>query len=206
MIKVLISDDHAIVRYGIAKLLKENLCDVETEEAGDGKEALEKARAEKFDLVILDIGMPKINGFEVLKLLKAEIPHLPVMTLSVHLEEEYAMRILRSGGSAYLNKNAINEELIMAVRKVLQGGKYVSAGLAEKLTQQKEAGIHETLSDREFQVLYLISCGKTISDIANELSLSVKTVSTYRERILQKTGMKNNAELMRYAMEHKLTP
>lgn len=206
MIKVLIADDHTIVRFGIGKLLKENFCDITTEEAKDGEEALKKARYEKFDLVILDIGMPKINGFEVLKLLKAEIPDLPVMVLSVHIEEEYALRILRSGGSAYLNKNTINEELVMAVRKVLQGGKYVSTGLAEKLAQQKISGPHEMLSDREFQVLYLIACGKTISNIANELSLSVKTISTYRERILQKTGLKNNAELMRYALDHKLAP
>ncbi len=177
-------------------------------EAADGAEALRKARTGDCDVVLLDIAMPVKNGIDALTQLKHERPALPVLMLSMHPEEQYAVRALRAGASGYLTKESAPEELVAAIRKVSAGGKYVSVSLAEHLASivqsAGESPSHETLSGREYQVMCLIAAGKTVSEVARELSLSVKTVSTYRARILEKLQMKNNAELMRYATRHQL--
>jgi two-component system invasion response regulator UvrY len=207
-IRLLIADDHAIVRKGMKQILAETRDIVVADEAGNGREALEKAQKNDFDMVLLDISMPGRDGLEVLKELKGLRPKLPVLMLSMYPEEQYAVRSLRSGASGYLTKDSAPDELIAAIRKVYSGGKYVSASLAEKLAQKMSADterpLHEALSDREYQVMSMIASGKTVKEIGEELSLSVKTVSTYRSRILAKMRLKGNAELTRYALDNKL--
>jgi len=177
-------------------------------EASDGHQALEQVRSGDYDLVLLDIAMPGRNGLDVLKQLKFERAHLPVLMLSMYPEEQYAVRTLRAGASGYLTKESAPGELISAIRKVCKGGRYVTASLAEKLALDLQADtgrpLHELLSDREYQVVALIASGKTVSEIAAELSLSVKTVSTHRTRALEKMGMKTNAEITYYAVKHGL--
>jgi DNA-binding NarL/FixJ family response regulator len=208
MPKILIADDHAIVRKGLIKILKESDNGFYVDEAGHGQEALALVLRTSYELVLMDISMPGRGGLEVLKEMKSHRPHLPVLMLSMHPEEEYAFRALRAGASGYVTKDSAAEELIGAIRKVLSGGRYVSASLAEKFAFEMEANdgkpLHETLSDREYQVLRMIASGKTGTEIAQELSLSVKTISTYRSRILEKMRLKNNAELTRYAFENRL--
>lgn len=211
MIRILIVDDHAVVRRGLAQILRDTLVtDVQADEAGNGQEALTKAFASEYDLVLLDISMPGRNGIDILKQLKGERPHLPVLILSMYPEEQYAIRALRAGAAGYVTKESAPDELSEAVRKVLEGGRYVSSSLAERLAfelgkgPQKDQTPHETLSDREYQLACMIASGKTVSDIAEELSLSVKTVSTYRVRILKKMQMKNNAEITAYAVRQGL--
>jgi two-component system, NarL family, invasion response regulator UvrY len=208
MIKILIADDHAVVREGVKYILSE-IHDIKIAgEAGNGHEALEKIGKNDYDLILLDIAMPGRDGLEILKDIKVLKPKLPVMILSMFPEEQYALRALKSGASGYLTKDSIPDELIKAVRKVLNGGKYVSSSFSDKLLfsldSDSDRPLHESLSDREYQVLRLIASGKTIKDIADEMSLSVKTVSTYRSRILEKMDMKNNAELTHYAIKHRL--
>lgn len=178
------------------------------DEAANGVEALEKAKTGAYDLILLDITMPKKDGIDVLTQLKRTSPALPVLVLSMHPEEQYAVRVVRAGASGYLTKESAAEELVTAIRKVSQGGKYVSASLAERLVSlvQNEAVLlpHETLSHREYQVMYLLASGKTVSEVARELVLSIKTVSTYRSRVLRKLQLKNNAELIRWAAENRL--
>uniref|UniRef100_A0A7C3Z2I4 Response regulator transcription factor n=1 Tax=Desulfobacca acetoxidans TaxID=60893 RepID=A0A7C3Z2I4_9BACT len=208
MIKILISDDHAIVREG----LKQSLADTEDlvvgGEAANGHEVLELIRQEDWDMVLLDLAMPGKDGLETLKELKKEKPKLPVLVLSIYPEEQYAVRALKAGASGYLTKESAPGELIAAIRKVSQGGKYISASLAEKLASHLVADadrpVHEFLSDREFQVMLLIASGKTVKEIADEMYLSVKTVSTYRVRALSKLGMKNNSEFTYYAIKQGL--
>ena len=208
MIRALIADDHAVVRQGLIQILG-NIPEITVAgEAINGQEVLDKVRAEAWDVVILDISMPDRSGLDILKQLKAERPKLPVLVLSMHSEDQYAVRALKAGASGYLTKDSAPDELVKAIRKVVSGGRYVGSCLAERLAFEIGADFsklpHETLSDREFQVLRLIASGKSVTEIAAELSLSSKTVSTYRVRLLQKMNLKTNAELMHYAMQNHL--
>ena len=208
MIKLIIADDHPIVREGLKQIIADSQHFTVSDEAGDGPELLDKVRKEDFDVIILDLKMPGMDGLDVLKQLKVEKPRIPVIILTVHPEAQYALRILRAGASGYLTKESVSTELITAIRKVHRGGKYISPNLAEKiafaLDADSEKMLHETLSDREYQVLQMIASGKTVTEIAEELNLSVKTISTYRARILEKMNMKTNAELTRYAFQNSL--
>ncbi len=208
MIRVLIADDHAVVRQGLKQILGDTPTMLVAGEATNGQEVLAKVRAETWDVVVLDISMPDRNGLDVLKELKAERPKLPVLMLSMYPEDQYAMRALKAGASGYLAKDSAADELVRAIQRVVAGGRYVSPHLAEKLAFEIGADSsklpHETLSDREFQVLRLIAAGKSAKDIAAELSLSVKTVSTYRARLLEKMGLGSNAELIHYAIQNRL--
>lgn len=208
MIKVCVVDDHAVVREGLKRIIAENPGMAVTAEAGDGHEALRIIKSEPCDVVLLDITMPNKSGLDVLKELHAESPRLPVLVLSMHAEDQYAVRVLRAGAAGYLTKETAPAKLVQAIRKVIRGGKYVSSTLAEKLVfdlgGDPSKAPHEVLSDREYQVLCMIASGKTVTDIAEELALSVKTISTYRVRILEKLNMKNNAELTRYAIKEGL--
>jgi two-component system invasion response regulator UvrY len=208
MIKTIIADDHSIVREGLKQILNETNDVSVSGEAKNGMELLEELRRQKFDVVVLDISMPGINGLDALKQIKIINPDLPVLVLSMHPEEQYAIRVLKAGASGYLTKESASEELLNAIRRIASGRKYVSPSLAEKLAVEldvdREKPLHETLSDREYQVLCMIASGRTVKEIAGELSLSVKTVSTYRSRILDKMHMANNAQLTYYAIENDL--
>ena len=208
MIRVLIADDHAIVRDGLKQIFKETSDIIVAGEAANGTEVIEKIKFEIFDLVVLDISMPGRGGLDVLKYIKLHNPTLPVLVLSMYSEDQYAVRVLKAGASGYMTKESASEELISAVRRIYDGHKYVSPNLAEKLADSldknhRKSG-HEALSDREFQVMQLIGSGMTVGEIAEELTLSIKTISTNRSRILEKMGMKNNAELICYAIRHNL--
>jgi DNA-binding NarL/FixJ family response regulator len=208
MMRVLIADDHAIFRLGLKDLLTDEFHMVTFAEAQNADETLEHIRRQNWEIAILDISMPGRSGLDILEEIKRVRPKLPVLLLSMHPEEQFARRALKSGAAGYLTKESVPEELKKAVRKALAGGRYVSTALAEKLAwdldSRAETPIHDLLSDREFQVLRMVASGKTVKDIADELALSVKTVSTYRTRILEKTRMKNNAELIRYAVQSHL--
>ncbi len=208
MIKILIADDHAIVREGLKQIVAETPNIVVADEASNAQEALDKIWKNDYDVVVLDISMPGRNGLDVLKQLKSERPKLPVLILSMHPESQYAVRVLKAGASGYLTKDSAPDELIAAIRQISLGRKYITSSLSEKLAFDLEIDaekpLHETLSDREHQVMCMIASGKTVTAIAEELSLSVKTISTYRSRILQKMKMKNNAELTRYAIQNRL--
>jgi two-component system invasion response regulator UvrY len=208
MIKILIADDHPIVRQGFKQVLSETADMVVAEEAGNGQEVLDLVAKKDYDVILLDISMPGKSGLEVLKELKTTNQKIPVLILSIYPEEQYAIRALKAGASGYLTKASAPEELIAAIRKVSRGGKYISSSLAEKLAYaldgDAEKAPHEMLSDREYQILLQIASGKTVSDIAEEMHLSVKTVSTYRSRILDKMHLKNNAELTTYAIRNSL--
>jgi len=205
MTRVLIADDHAILRRGLKEILVRELEDSTFGEAKDAEEVLVRMQSGDWDLLILDITMPGRSGLDVLRDLKVLRPKLPVLVLSVHSEAQYGKRILSAGASGFMNKESAPEELIVAVRKVLAGGLYVSSGLAERLALELNAevrDVQDTLSHREFEVLRMIALGNTMSQIAEELRLSVSTVSTYRTRILEKMGMTTTAELMRYALSN----
>ena len=208
MIKILIADDHPIVRRGLHQILAEQPDMAVLGEAQNAEELLELARRADRDVVVLDISMPDRGGLEALKELKALRPGAAVLVLSIHPEDQYAGRALKAGAAGYLTKDSAPEELVKAIRKVLAGGKYISPSFAEMLALRLDAGLakplHEALSDREYQVLCLIASGKTVSQIAAELALSVKTVSTYRGRILEKMNMQSNAELTRYTIQNGL--
>ena len=208
MIKVLIVDDHTIVRDGLKQILDETSDIVVAAEAGNGQEAIGKVRENEYDVVLLDVAMPGFDGLSVMKVLQEEKPSLAVLILSMYPEEQYAVRCLKAGAAGYLTKESASDELIQAIRRVAGGGRYVTRSLAEKLalnlTGQAVEQPHEILSDREYQVMRLIASGKTVGEIAAELSLSVKTVSTYRARALDKLKLNNNAELMRYAISRGL--
>jgi DNA-binding NarL/FixJ family response regulator len=205
VIRVLIADDHAIVREGIGKVLSE-APDIEVvAQAASSQEALEQARATEPDVVLLDVTMPGRGGLETLKEIRRLLPAIRVLILSMHPEDQFAVRFLKDGAAGYVTKESASEQLIAAIRKVHRGGKYVSPALAEQLVASLDPDHadrpHERLSDREFQVFHLLASGKTVGEIAAELYLSVKTISTYRARVLEKLGLKNNAQLMRYAFE-----
>lgn len=208
MIKVLIADDHPIVRQGLRQILSATADMVVAGEAVNGQEALDQVRGGGWDVLVLDITMPGRSGFDILKELKYEQPDLPVLVLSIHAEEQFAVRVLKAGASGYVTKENAPNELVRAIRKVVSGGRYISPGLAETLAfgldVTSDRPRHETLSDREFQVMQLIARGKTLMEIAEVLSLSAKTVSTYRTRLLEKLNLKTNAELMRYAIDNRL--
>lgn len=208
MLRILIADDHPIVRRGLRQTIAETSDMFVADEASNGWEVLSKVKANNYDVVLLDISMPGRSGVDILRQLKNERPGLPVLILSIHPEEQYAVRTLRAGASGYLTKESAPDELVSAIRKVSMGGKYVSSSLAERLASALESGDeqlpHKTLSDREYQVLCMIASGKTVTEIAEELSLSVKTISTYRSRILEKMKKKNNAELTYYAVKNQL--
>jgi len=208
MINILIADDHAIVREGLKQIVSSQSDMEVTGEAHNAQGVLDLVKARNWDVVVLDINMPGRNGLEVLKELKQERPRLPVLVLSVHPEEQYGIRVLKAGAAGFMNKESAPEELVTAIRKVIRGGKYLTPTLAERLAFRvadgSEAHPHEKLSDRELQVLCLIASGKTVTEIAGDLSLSVKTISTYRARILEKMSMKSSAELTRYALQNHL--
>jgi DNA-binding NarL/FixJ family response regulator len=207
-IRILIADDHPIVREGYKKILMSQPDMDVTGEAGNGQEVLDLTQKKDFDLILLDISMPGRSGLEILKELKGQKPHLPVMILSIYPEEQYAVRAFRDGASGYLTKASTPKELISAIHKVSQGGRYVTEALAEKLTYflhgDADKTPHEKLSDREYQVMLLIASGKTVTQIAEELCLSVKTISTYRRHILEKMQFTTNAEITMYAIQNKL--
>lgn len=210
--RVLIADDDAYVRRGLREIILEEFSDAEIAEARNAREAIdlvrERERERFWDVMVLDINMPGGSGIEVLKELKKDYRRLPIVVLSGHSEDEYAVRTLKAGASGYLTKETAPEELIAAIKKVLLGGKYISPAVAEKLALELEGGAdkppHETLSDREYQILCMIASGKKVGEIADDLSLSVKTVSTYRSRILSKMRMSANAQLTYYAIKHGL--
>lgn len=208
MIKIIIADDHEIVRAGLKQIIADSKEMHVKGEAHDGQQLLEKVRAERYDVILLDIKMPGRSGLEILKQLKTEYPDLPVIVLSMHPEDQYAVRTIKAGASGYLTKETAGEKLIEAIKKVYNGGKYIGPTLAEKLADSiandKQKAPHEYLTDREYQVICLIASGKTVTEIARELFLSVKTISTYRQRILEKMNMKNNAELTHYVINNNL--
>lgn len=208
MIRILVVDDHAIVRRGLIQILADH-CDMSViGEASDAAELFALARTQAWDIAILDVSMPGRGGLEVLKELKTEFPSRPVLILSVHPEDQYAVRAFRAGAAGYLTKDSAPVELVNAIRKAMQGGKYVTPSLAERLAfnlaPDPDRLPHEALSDREYQVLCSIASGKTVTEIAEEMSLSVKTISTYRTRLLEKMSLKNNAELTHYAIQQGL--
>ena len=208
MIKILVADDHALVREGLKKIINEQKDMTVSGEAADGQQVLEKITGGEFDLILLDLSMPKKSGLDILPTLRLQCPETPVLVLSMYPEEHYAMRVLKAGAAGYLTKDKVPDELINAIRKVSKGGKYVSASLAEKLLfelpKNREKAPHETLSEREFQVLRLIAAGKSTKEIADTLFLSVKTVGTYRTRIMEKMNMQNTGELINYAVTNHL--
>ena len=207
-IRVLIADDHAIVRQGLKQILSETEDMLVTGEADDGAEALGLARQQPWDVFLLDVSMPNRNGIDTLKQLKKEFPRLPVLILSMHPEEQYAVRALKAGASGYLTKQSAPEQLVNAIRQVASGKKYLSPAVAQQLadaiSEDTEKSPHERITDREYQVLKLIAAGKTLTQIAETLNLGVATVSTYRARLLEKMGLRSTAELIRYGLEHGL--
>ena len=208
MIRILVADDHSVVREGIKQILAGREDMVVEDEAANGQEVLSKVTKKSYDLILLDISMPGRSGLEILEEIKAMQPKLPVLILSMHPEEQYAVRMLRAGAAGYLTKASAPEELINAIQKVSKGGKYVTVSLAEKLAYELDAGAekprHERLSNREYQVMLMLASGQSVSEVAEELCLSAKTISTYRTRILEKMDMKKNAELTLYAVKNKL--
>ena len=208
MTRILIADDHAVFRRGLAETLGEAFSRVTFGEAKTAQETIEYVRRQEWDVIILDISMPGKSGLDILDDLHRLRPKLPVLLLSMDPEEQFARRALKLGAAGYLTKESVPEEIKEAVRRVQAGGRYVSATLAEKLAfdlrREADTPVHELLSDREFQVLRMIASGRTVKQIADEIALSVKTVSTYRARILLKTGMKTTAELIRYALQSQL--
>lgn len=208
MIKVLIADDHALFRDGLRRIFSETEDITVVAEAVDGKDILKKARECEWDIILLDINLPDINGLDILKRILSINAAARILVLSMYPEDEYAIRAIRSGASGYLTKDSPTDQLINVIRRLAKGGKYVNPELAEKLLFNPilDSGVltHTTFSDRELHVFKMIVSGESLTSIANKLSLSVKTVSTYRSRILEKMNMKNNAQLVRYAIQHRL--
>lgn len=208
MIRILVADDHAIVRRGLRQIVADESDMEVVGEAQTSQEILDLARQEEWDVIVLNISMPGRGGFEALKALKQTHSKRPVLVLSMYPEDQFAVRAFRAGAAGYMTKESAPEELVQAIRKVVRGGKYVSSSLAEKLAaelgEDAERPPHEALSEREYHVLCLLASGKTVTQIAAEMSLSVKTISTYRARLLEKMRMKTNAEVTRYAIEHRL--
>jgi len=208
MIRILIADDHPLFREGLRHIIAGCPDFTVAGEASNGQEVLENVWNNEYDMVLLDIAMPGTPGLEVLKRLKIEKPKLPVLVVSMYPEEQYAVRVIKAGASGYLTKESASEELITAIRRISGGRKYITASIAERLADDveptAEKPLHDTLSDRELEVFRMIAAGKTTTQIAEELFLSVKTISTYRSRILEKMKMKPNAELIHYAIKHNM--
>jgi DNA-binding NarL/FixJ family response regulator len=208
MIRALIVDDHQIVRRGLKEIFDDEFSELEIGEAKNSRAALELIATQEWDIVLLDINIPGRNGLEVLSEIKRLRPRTPVLVVSAYPEEEFAIRSFKLGASGYLNKSSASDEVVAAARKAMAGGKYVTALLAEKLAATLGSDIrqapHESLSNRELQVLRMVAMGQTIKEIAGELALSEKTVATYRLRIAKKLGLNSNVELTRYAMQHRL--
>jgi DNA-binding NarL/FixJ family response regulator len=208
MLRILIADDHTVVRKGLRQILLEEFPSAEITETADAATLFMKVLREEWDVVITDISMPDKSGLEVLQQIRRDHPRLPVLILSAHSEDQYAIRALKAGANGYLCKDSASEELVTAIRRILMGKKYITASLAEKLTfqfdQENDRPPHESLSDREFEVMKYLAAGKVVSEIASQLCLSVTTISTYRARILAKMNLKTNYDLTRYAMENKL--
>jgi len=207
--RILIADDHVIVREGLKRIIEASPGLLVVAEAASGQEALDEAKTARPEVVLLDVSMPGRGGLETAQELKKRDPRVKVLMLTVHPEDHFAVRCLKEGADGYLTKDVASEQLVQAIRKVHSGGKYVSPALAERLAFSLDTGFgqpaHEALSDREFEVMRAIGAGKTVGEIAVDLTLSVKTISTYRARILEKMNMRNNAELMRYVMEQGLS-
>jgi DNA-binding NarL/FixJ family response regulator len=208
MMKILIADDHAIVRRGLKEILLDEYPSSIIGDASDAEELLKKVFQEHWDLIISDLSMPGRSGLDALKQIKQAFPKLPVLIMSIYSEDQYAVRALRAGASGYFNKNSIHEDLFKAIESVRKGKKYITPAVAEKLADAFPTGgteqPHQLLSDREFEVFRLLASGKTVSEIAYQLSLSANTVSTYRSRILEKMNLHSNSELIRYALEQRL--
>jgi two-component system, NarL family, invasion response regulator UvrY len=206
--RILIADDHAIVRRGLREILLDEYPSSLISDASDAEELLKKVFEEEWDLIISDISMPGRSGLDALKQIKQAFPKLPVLIMSIYSEDQYAVRAFRAGASGYFNKNSIHEELSKAIESVRKGKKYITSAVAEKLAEaipiENTAQLHQLLSDREFEVFKLLASGKTVSEIAYQLSLSANTVSTYRSRILEKMNFHSNSELIRYALEQNL--
>jgi len=207
-LKVLIIDDHPLVRRGLMETIQEEFENAEVGQASDSQGGMELVWKENWDVILLDIAMPGRSGLDILKEIKQERPKTPILILSTYSEDQFAIRALKSGADGYLTKDVLGQELVAAIKRVRAGGKYIRTSLAEKLASYLDVDaskpLHHTLSDREYQVMRMIACGQTPKEIASELCLSIKTVSTFRSRVLKKMMMKNNAELMRYAMENGL--
>jgi two-component system invasion response regulator UvrY len=207
-VKILITDDHKIVREGLREILKSHSDITAIEEAGDGKEAIAKAVSQGFDLILLDISLPDTTGLEVLETILKKLPDQKVLILSMHPQEQYALRALKLGACGYLTKDTASEELIEAVQKIFKGGKYISSSLAENialhLNKEYTGFLHDSLSEREFEVMLKIAKGKSLQEIGNEMFISGKTVSTYRSRIIEKMGLKKNADLTKYCLKNGL--
>ena len=208
MIRIVIADDHTIVREGLKQILRADPELAIAGEARDGAEVVDCVRRLDFDVLLLDMSMPKKSGIELIKQIKSERPKLRILVLSMHEEQQYAVRAIKSGASGYLTKESAPAQLISAIRKVAAGGAFISAAVAEQLAlgamPQTDGPPHTALSDREYEVFQLLVAGKTVSDIASQLNLSVKTVSTHKARLMEKMGMTNHAELIRYALAHRL--
>ena len=208
MLRILLADDHAVVRQGVRQILVDAFAKATFGEAQNAHELLDLVATERWDIVVLDLTMPGGNGLEALKQLKHNQPQLPVLMLSMYPEDQYAVRTIRAGAAGYLIKESAPEELVTAIRKVLNGGEYISASVADELVlharHEDDQPVHKHLSDREYQVLCLIAAGKEVKEISTELSLSAKTISTYRARLLEKMNLKTNAELTHYAIQNGL--
>jgi Response regulator containing a CheY-like receiver domain and an HTH DNA-binding domain len=208
MLGILIVDDHTVVRRGLKQILQDAFPSALIEEVADAEDLLKRVFAEDWDAVISDISMPGRSGLDVLQQIRQSYPKLPILILSMHPEDQYAIRVLRAGASGYLNKDSAPEDLVKALNQVLLGKKYITASIAEKLAtaldQDADKFSHEYLSDREFEVLKMLAAGKSVSDISEQISLSASTISTYRARIMTKLNLKTNADLTLYSIQHKL--
>lgn len=209
MIRIVMADDHAIVREGLKRIVASAEDFEVVDEAGDGNDVLRIVRERDFDVLVLDLSMPGRSGMELIKLAKAEKPKLRILVLSMHQEQQYAVRAIKTGASGYLTKESAPAQLVQAIRKIASGGAYISAEVAEQLALGAMPGgstaPHESLSDREFEVFRLLVAGVSVTDIAGQLSLSVKTVSTHKANLMQKMGLANQSDLIRYALRHGLT-
>lgn len=208
MLRILIADDHTVVRKGLIQILMEEFTSAVIEEVADAEELIKKVMSEKWDVVVSDLSMPGRSGLDALQQIKLSFPDLPVLILSIHPEEQYALRALKAGAAGYLSKDTAPDELVKAVQKVLLGKKYISQSIAERLANSFSSDHnntpHEILSDREFDVMKFLANGKSVSEIAEMLSLSVTTVSTYRARVMTKMSLKSNSDLTKYAIENNL--